>query len=68
MFKNLFNQPQTSEPEVEVIEISADPRSGIFAPSPGILAQWIEQDAEVIDLGAPQRDQAILPTTWHIWQ
>lgn len=63
MFKSLFSEEQQNPPQT--VQVTTDPRPGIAAPPPNVMAQWLEQDAEVIDLGAPQRDQAILPTTWH---
>jgi hypothetical protein len=63
MFKSLFYGEPEDTPHV--LEIRSDPRPGIQAPPPNLVAEWLEHDAEVIDLGAPHRDQAILPTTWH---
>lgn len=63
MFKRLFSDEQQASPKT--VQVTTNPQIGIAAPSPEVMLQWLEQDTEVIDLGAPRRDQAILPTTWH---
>ncbi len=61
MFENIMRSAQAGK----TIEISPDPRPGIGTPTSPDMLRWLDDDAEIIDLGQPKRDEVIQPTTWH---
>lgn len=55
---NLFKDLVPSTVEIDVQQPSIQ---GLASKE---IDRWLE-GTEVIDLGSPKRDEAIMPTTWH---